>query len=50
MKGAVDSRVLDRSTGKRLWAELKNLLQEEHPISAIRMLQQYRLLSLFILQ
>ncbi len=45
MKSAVDSRVLEKLTGKRLWAELKNLLQEKHPIAAMQMLQQYRLLS-----
>lgn len=45
MKSAVDSRVLEKLTGKRLWAELKNLLQEKHPIAAMRMLQQYRLLT-----
>jgi tRNA nucleotidyltransferase (CCA-adding enzyme) len=45
MRSAVDSRVLERLSGKRLWTELKNLLQEEHPIAAIRMMQQYKLLS-----
>jgi tRNA nucleotidyltransferase (CCA-adding enzyme) len=45
MKSAVDSRVLEKLTGKRLWSELRNLLQEEHPIPALRMLQQYKLLS-----
>lgn len=45
MKSAVDSRVLEKLTGKRLWAELRNLLQEKHPIPALRMLQQYKLLS-----
>ena len=45
MRSAVDSRVLERLSGKRLWAELRNLLQEEHPIASIRMMQQYKLLS-----
>jgi tRNA nucleotidyltransferase (CCA-adding enzyme) len=45
IRSAVESRVLDRLSGKRLWAELKNILEEEHPIPAIRLLQEYKLLQ-----
>jgi tRNA nucleotidyltransferase (CCA-adding enzyme) len=44
MRSAVDSRVLEKLSGKRLWTELKNALQEEHPIAPIRMMHQYKLL------
>jgi tRNA nucleotidyltransferase (CCA-adding enzyme) len=42
---AVESRVLEKLSGKRLWTELKNLLEEEHPIPSIRLLQEYKLLQ-----
>jgi len=45
IRSAVESRVLDKLSGKRLWTELKNLLGEEHPIPSIRMLQDYKLLQ-----
>ena len=45
IRSAVESRVLDKLSGKRLWTELKNVLEEEHPIPAIRLLHEYRLLQ-----
>jgi tRNA nucleotidyltransferase (CCA-adding enzyme) len=45
IRSAVESRVLDKLSGKRLWTELKNVLQEEHPIPAIRLLHEYKLLQ-----
>jgi tRNA nucleotidyltransferase (CCA-adding enzyme) len=45
IRSAVESRVLEKLSGKRLWTDLKNLLQEEHPIPSIRMLQEYKLLQ-----
>jgi tRNA nucleotidyltransferase (CCA-adding enzyme) len=45
IQSAVESRVLEKLSGKRLWTELKNLLEEEHPIPAIRLLQEYKLLQ-----
>ena len=44
IKSAVDSRVLEKLSGKRLWTELKNVLEEEHPIPAIRMMHEHKLL------
>ena len=44
IRSAVESDVLDKLSGKRLWAELKNLLEEEHPIPAIQLLHDYKLL------
>lgn len=44
LQSAVETRVLDRLSGKRFWHELQNILEEEHPIPAIRLLHQYRLL------
>lgn len=43
IRSAVESRVLDKLSGKRLWTELKNLLEEEHPIPAMRLLHDYNL-------
>jgi tRNA nucleotidyltransferase (CCA-adding enzyme) len=43
LQSAVEIRVLDRLTGKRLWNELRNILEEEHPIPALRLMQQYGL-------
>lgn len=43
LQSAVEIRVLDRLTGKRLWNELRNILEEEHPIPAMRLMQQYGL-------
>jgi tRNA nucleotidyltransferase (CCA-adding enzyme) len=45
IRSAVDSRVLDKLSGKRFWTELRYLLQEQHPIPALHMLHQYKLLS-----
>jgi tRNA nucleotidyltransferase (CCA-adding enzyme) len=45
MRSAVEIRVLDKLSGKRFWTELRNLLQEEHPIPGIRMLREFKLLS-----
>jgi tRNA nucleotidyltransferase (CCA-adding enzyme) len=45
IRSAVESRVLDKLSGKRLWTEVKNVLEEEHPIPAIRLLHEYRLLQ-----
>lgn len=45
LRSAVDSRVLDKLSGKRFWAELRNILLEPHPTPAIRMLQDYKLLQ-----
>ncbi len=45
IRSAVESRVLDKLSGKRLWSELKHILEEEHPIPAIRLLHEYRLLQ-----
>ncbi len=45
IENAVEARVLEKLSGKRLWTELKNILQEEHPIPSIRLLHQYKLLS-----
>jgi len=43
IESAVDSRVVQRLSGKRFWAELRILLSEEHPILPIRLLHQYKL-------
>ncbi len=45
MRSAVEIRVLDKLSGKRFWTELRNLLQEEHPIPGIRMLRDFKMLS-----
>ena len=45
LTGAVDSRILEKLSGKRFWAELRNLLMEEHPIPAVRMLHHYKLMQ-----
>lgn len=45
LHGAVESRVPERLSGKRFWSELRNLLMEEHPIPAVRMLHHYKLLQ-----
>jgi tRNA nucleotidyltransferase (CCA-adding enzyme) len=45
IRSAVESRVLEKLSGKRFWTELRNILLEEHPIPSIRLLNQYRLLS-----
>jgi tRNA nucleotidyltransferase (CCA-adding enzyme) len=45
IRSAVESRVLDKLSGKRLWTEVKNVLEEEHPIPSIRLLHEYRLLQ-----
>jgi tRNA nucleotidyltransferase (CCA-adding enzyme) len=45
IRSAVESRVLEKLSGKRLWTEFKNLLLEEHPIAAIKMLQELKLLQ-----
>ena len=45
IRTAVESRVLDKLSGKRLWTELKNVLEEEHPIPAIRLLHDFKLLQ-----
>ena len=44
LTGAVDSRVLEKLSGKRFWAELRNLLNEEHPIPGLRLMHHFRLL------
>ncbi len=43
IRSAADRKVLNKLSGKRFWTELKNLLLEEHPIPAIRLMQEYRL-------
>jgi tRNA nucleotidyltransferase (CCA-adding enzyme) len=45
IRSAVESRVLEKLSGKRLWTELQNVLEEEHPIPSIRLLQEYNLLQ-----
>ena len=45
LHGAVESRVPEKLSGKRFWSELRNLLMEEHPIPAVRMLHHYKLLQ-----
>jgi tRNA nucleotidyltransferase (CCA-adding enzyme) len=45
MESAVESRILQRLSGKRFWTELRNLLQEEHPIPSLRMMHEFRLLQ-----
>ncbi|HSP06552.1 MAG TPA: CBS domain-containing protein [Acidobacteriota bacterium] len=45
LSGAVESRILDKLSGKRFWTELRNVLTEEHPIPAVRMLHHYKLLQ-----
>ena len=46
IRSAVESRVLDKLSGKRLWTEVEaHVLEEEHPIPAIRMLHEYKLLQ-----
>lgn len=45
LQGAMESRVLEKLSGKRFWTELRNLLMEEHPIPAVRMLHHYKLLQ-----
>jgi tRNA nucleotidyltransferase (CCA-adding enzyme) len=45
IESAVEARVLAKLSGKRLWSELRNILQEEHPIPSMRILHQYNLLS-----
>ncbi len=44
MESAVQTRVIEKLSGKRLWTELRNILQEEHPIPSIRLMHRYRLL------
>ena len=44
MENAVQARAIEKLSGKRLWSEFRNILQEEHPIPSIRLIQRYRLL------
>jgi len=44
MESAVQARVMEKLSGKRLWGEFRNILLEEHPIPSIRLIHHYRLL------